>query len=147
MRNAMLTAALFTVFGLASESAHATSWTWITKVTSGPNTHKAVCHYTMDQYAADIYDMYRYKCEQTAPTFWLEERPEPWNCCGPYFGWYPVTGPFNDVKLLYTELCPQETVHNFESEMQFCDGFMHICNSGWTSTFGAANQHWKICKK
>ncbi len=146
MRKTMIATAMIAAIGFVAEHSQALTYTWITKETSAPNLHRALCHYTMDQATVNLYNLYRYKCEQTAPTPWLEERPDPWGTGGPFgTGWFTNTAPFTDVKLLYQELCPQEIVHNFASRMDYCDGFLFSCST-WSSAFGNANQHWKICK-
>ncbi len=146
MRRELITAVLITFISLFSAPSRALTYTWITKVTSGPNTHRAYCHYTMDQDTVNNYNLYRYKCEQTSPTIWVAERPDPWGSGGPFFtGWFPNTAPFTDVKLLYLENCPQETVHNFESRLHYCDGTLFSCST-WQQAAASANQHWKICK-
>ena len=146
MSKAIIFALLIAISGLISDPSTATTYTWITKETSGPNLHKAICHYTMDQDGVNNYNLYRYKCEQTTPTSWVEERPDPWGSGGPFFtGWFPNIAPFTDVKLIYQELCPQEITHRFESQFHMCDGVGFSCPS-YTQLAAGSVQSWKICK-
>lgn len=146
MPKVLIAFALIVGIGCAPGPSHALTYTWITKHTSGPNLHKVYCHYTMDQATVNLYNLYRSKCEQSTPTVWVEERPNPWGSGGPFFtGWFPNTAPFTDVKLLYEEACPQEIQHDFVSRMDYCDGVLFSCST-WSSTSASSSYSFKICK-